>query len=215
MPQLNPEFFVSQLFWLVVTFSFLFVFLWRVSLPRIGNVLEKRERKISEDLTAAKELQAEASQIQEEIEKQLKQARTDASEIIKSSSIALQDKAQTELNPNQILRLITTSLNDDKAENILTIPLQGKSAMADYMVVASGASSRQVAAMAEHLEFKLKQEKVDILGLEGLRQADWVLLDANDVIVHIFRPEVRDFYGLERMWVDDMSAEIVKVGSDA
>ena len=87
--------------------------------------------------------------------------------------------------------------------------------MADYMVVASGASSRQVAAMAEHLEFKLKQEKVDILGLEGLRQADWVLLDANDVIVHIFRPEVRDFYGLERMWVDDMSAAIVKVGSDA
>jgi len=87
--------------------------------------------------------------------------------------------------------------------------------MADYMVVASGASSRQVAAMAEHLEFKLKQEKVDILGLEGLRQADWVLLDANDVIVHIFRPEVRDFYGLERMWVDDMSAEIVMVGSDA
>jgi ribosome-associated protein len=111
--------------------------------------------------------------------------------------------------------LITTSLDDDKAENILTIPLQGKSAMADYMVVASGASSRQVAAMAEHLEFKLKQEKVDILGLEGLRQADWVLLDANDVIVHIFRPEVRDFYGLERMWVDDMLAEIVKVGSDA
>ena len=87
--------------------------------------------------------------------------------------------------------------------------------MADYMVVASGASSRQVAAMAEHLEFKLKQERVDILGLEGLRQADWVLLDANDVIVHIFRPEVRDFYGLERMWVDDMSAEIIKVSSDA
>ena len=97
MPQLNPEFFVSQLFWLVVTFSFLFVFLWRVSLPRIGNVLEKRERKITEDLTVAKELQAEASQIQEEIEKQLKQARTDASEMIKSSSMALQDKAQTEL----------------------------------------------------------------------------------------------------------------------
>ena len=87
--------------------------------------------------------------------------------------------------------------------------------MADYMVVASGASSRQVAAMAEHIEFKLKQEKVDILGLEGLQQADWVLLDANDVIVHIFRPEVRDFYGLERMWIDDMLVEIVKVGSDA
>ena len=63
MPQLNPEFFVSQLFWLVVTFSFLLVFLWRISLPRIGNVLEKRERKINEDLTAAKELQIEAEKI--------------------------------------------------------------------------------------------------------------------------------------------------------
>ena len=86
--------------------------------------------------------------------------------------------------------------------------------MADYMVVASGVSSRQVAAMAEHLEFKLKQKKVDILGLEGLRQADWVLIDANDVIVHIFRPEVREFYGLERMWTSDISAEIVKIGGD-
>jgi len=123
-------------------------------------------------------------------------------------------RAQIELNPDQILRLITTSLNDDKAENILTIPLDGKSAMADYMVVASGASSRQVTAMAEHIEFKLKQKKVDILGLEGMRQADWVLIDANDIIVHIFRPEVREFYGLERMWMGDISAEIVKVGSD-
>ena len=98
MPQLNPEFFVSQLFWLVVTFSFLFVFLWRVSLPRIGNVLEKRENKISEDLTAAKELQAEAEKIQDKIENQLKKSRSDASEMIKSSSISLQDKAQDELS---------------------------------------------------------------------------------------------------------------------
>ena len=86
--------------------------------------------------------------------------------------------------------------------------------MADYMVVASGTSSRQVAAMAEHLELKLKQKKVDILGLEGLRQADWVLIDANDVIVHIFRPEVREFYGLERMWTSDTAAEIVKISGD-
>ena len=123
-------------------------------------------------------------------------------------------KAQTELNPDQVLRLITTSLNDDKAENILTIPLDGRSAMADYMVIASGTSSRQVAAMAEHIEVKLKQGKVDILGLEGLRQADWILIDAIDVIVHIFRPEVREFYGLERMWTSDISSEIVKIGSD-
>ena len=98
MPQLNPEFFVSQLFWLVVTFSFLFFFLWRISLPRIGNVLEKRERKISEDLTAAKELQIEAEKIQETIENQLKQARADSSDMIKSSSLSFQEKAQAELN---------------------------------------------------------------------------------------------------------------------
>jgi len=97
MPQLNPEFFVSQLFWLIVTFSFLLVFLWRISLPRIGKVLEKRERKISEDLTVAKELQLEAEKIQDIIENQLKQASTDASEMIKSSSVLLQDKAQEEL----------------------------------------------------------------------------------------------------------------------
>ena len=124
-------------------------------------------------------------------------------------------KPHTAYDTDQILELITTSLDDDKAENILTIPLQGKSAMADYMVVASGTSSRQVAAMAEHIEFKLKQNKITILGLEGLRQADWVLIDANDVIVHLFRPEVREFYGLERMWADDAAEEIITVGTDA
>jgi ribosome-associated protein len=123
-------------------------------------------------------------------------------------------KTRTACDADQILELITTSLDDDKAENVLTIPLQGKSAMADYMVVASGTSSRQVAAMAEHIEFKLKQNKVDVLGLEGLRQADWVLIDANDVIVHLFRPEVREFYGLERMWSDATAEEVVTVGTD-
>ena len=123
-------------------------------------------------------------------------------------------KPHTACDADQILELITTSLDDDKAENILTIPLRGKSAMADYMVVASGASSRQVAAMAEHIEFKLKQNKIAILGLEGLRQADWVLIDANDVVVHLFRPEVREFYGLERMWANDAVEEIVTVLSD-
>jgi len=97
MPQLNPEFFVSQLFWLAVTFVFLLIFLWRISLPRISNVLEKRERKINEDLTEAKELQVEAEKIQDKIENQLKQARSDASEMIKKSSILLEDKIQDQL----------------------------------------------------------------------------------------------------------------------
>ena len=123
-------------------------------------------------------------------------------------------KPHTACDADQILELITTSLDNDKAENILTIPLQGKSAMADYMVVASGTSSRQVTAMAEHIEFKLKQNKIAILGLEGLRQADWVLIDANDVVVHLFRPEVREFYGLERMWANDAVEEIVTVCTD-
>ena len=115
---------------------------------------------------------------------------------------------------DQILDLVTSSLDADKAENILIIPLQGKSSMTDYMVIASGTSSRQVAAMAEHIEFKLKKAGVSLLGLEGMRQADWVLLDANDVIVHLFRPEVRDFYGLERMWMDASDDEVVTVGRD-
>ena len=123
-------------------------------------------------------------------------------------------KARTAFNADQILELITTSLDDDKAENVLTIPLRGKSAMADYMVVASGASSRQVAAMAEHIEFRLKKNKIAVLGLEGRRQADWILIDVNDVIVHLFRPEVREFYGLERMWTDDIAEEVVTVGTD-
>ena len=122
-------------------------------------------------------------------------------------------KPHTACDANQILKLVTTSLDDDKAENILTIPLQGKSTMADFMVVASGTSSRQVIAMAEHIEFKLKQNKIAVLGLEGKRQADWVLIDANDVIVHLFRPEVREFYGLERMWAGDGPQEVVTVGS--
>ena len=124
-------------------------------------------------------------------------------------------KAQHSLDADQVLNLITNSLNDDKAIDIQAIPLAGKSAMADFMVVASGSSSRQVAAMAEHLQFKLKQSHVDIIGVEGIRQADWVLLDANDVIVHLFRPEVREFYGIERMWADGGVEEIVRVTADA
>ena len=118
------------------------------------------------------------------------------------------------LEAEKILDLVTSSLNTDKAENIQTIPLHGKSSMADYMVIASGSSSRHVTAMAEHIEFKLKQAGVNLLGLEGMRQADWVLLDANDVIVHLFRPEVRDFYGLERMWLNVSDEEVVTVGHD-
>ena len=97
MPQLNPEFFVSQLFWLVVTFSFLLVFLWRISLPRIGSVLEKREKKINDDIATTKELQKEAESIQKIIEDKLRNARTETAIIIKTTSIDLQKKTASEL----------------------------------------------------------------------------------------------------------------------
>ena len=97
MPQLNPEFFVSQLFWLVVTFTFLLIFLWRISLPRIGSVLEKREKKINDDIAAAKELQEKAETIQKVREDKLRIARTETAEMIKTTSINLQEKTAIEL----------------------------------------------------------------------------------------------------------------------
>ncbi len=100
----------------------------------------------------------------------------------------------------ELLSLVTRSLNDDKAEELVVINLAGKTSIADYMVIASGRSARQVAAMAEHLYEKLKHAGVTGLRMEGKQQADWVLIDAGDVIVHMFRPEVRAFYNLEKMW---------------
>ena len=97
MPQLNPEFFVSQLFWLVVTFTFLLIFLWRISLPRIGSVLEKREKKINDDIATAKELQEKAEVIQKILEDKLRNARTETAEMIKTTSINLQEKTAIEL----------------------------------------------------------------------------------------------------------------------
>lgn len=100
----------------------------------------------------------------------------------------------------QLLDLIAQSLNDDKAEDVVTVDLHGKSAIADYMVIASGRSSRQVNAITEHLLHRLKEAGQGRCRVEGQRQGDWVLIDAGDVIVHLFRPEVRTFYNLEKMW---------------
>jgi len=97
--------------------------------------------------------------------------------------------------------VIVASLEDDKAEGVVAIALAGKSEMADHMVICSGRSSRQVAALAEKLTDRLKQEHGVASRAEGLETGDWVLIDAGDVIVHIFRPEVREFYQLEKMWM--------------
>ena len=105
------------------------------------------------------------------------------------------------LSSEKLLDIIVTSLEDDKAEEIVKIDLKGKSEMADYMVVASGRATRQVAAIAEHLVSTLKQDHGRSSKIEGKDAGDWVLIDTGDIIVHVFRPEVREFYQLEKMWL--------------
>ncbi|WP_082181808.1 ribosome silencing factor [Aestuariivita boseongensis] len=100
-----------------------------------------------------------------------------------------------------LLATILSQLSDDKAEEIVEIDLRGKSAIGDYMVICSGRSTRQVSAIAEKLVDRLKTEFGRLSRVEGKDAGDWVLIDTGDVIVHIFRPEVREFYQLEKMWV--------------
>jgi len=101
---------------------------------------------------------------------------------------------------NALHALVMHSLDEDQAQDVVSIPLEGKSSIADHMVIASGRSTRQVAAIATHLAERLKKEGHGTPRIEGLPAADWVLIDAGDVVVHLFRPEVRSFYNLERMW---------------
>ena len=101
---------------------------------------------------------------------------------------------------SRALETVLASLEDSKAETIVSIDIQGKSSLGDYMVVASGRSHRHVAAVAEHLLVALKDAGHGTAKVEGLAGADWVLIDAGDIIVHVFRPEVREFYNLEKMW---------------
>lgn len=100
----------------------------------------------------------------------------------------------------ELLTLVTQSLDGDKAEELVVIDLAGKTAFADYLVIASGTSQRHVGAMADHLLEKLKAAGYGRAGIEGAAHCDWVLIDAGDVVIHLFRPEVRAFYTLERLW---------------
>jgi ribosome-associated protein len=109
------------------------------------------------------------------------------------------------------LAAILKSLDDDKAEDIVQIDLRGKSAMGDYMVICSGRSSRQVSAIAEKLVDRLKQEHGVPSRIEGKETGDWVLIDTGDVIVHVFRPEVREFYQLEKMWLPSGQAATARI----
>ncbi|MFY0597049.1 MAG: ribosome silencing factor [Cognatishimia sp.] len=106
----------------------------------------------------------------------------------------------------ELLELIVNSLENDKAEDIVQVDLRGRTAIGDFMVICSGRSSRQVAAMSEKLVERIKAETGRTSKIEGKNTGDWVLIDTGDVIVHVFRPEVREFYQLEKMWVEGGNA---------
>ncbi len=100
----------------------------------------------------------------------------------------------------KLKRLIETSLDSDKAEDIVAIDLAGKSSLADYMIVASGFSQRHLTTLADHIAEKLRLKGFEAVPIEGKETSDWVVLDAGDIIVHLFRPEARRHYNLEKMW---------------
>jgi ribosome-associated protein len=102
---------------------------------------------------------------------------------------------------SRAIKTVLASLEDSKAENIVSIDMNGKSSLADHMVIASGRSNRHVAAVADNLLKALKEAGLGNARVEGLAAADWVLIDAGDVIVHVFRPEIREFYNIEKMWL--------------
>ncbi len=108
-------------------------------------------------------------------------------------------RAEAPTEPTLLARILT-SLDDDKAEDIVTIDLDGRSSLADAIVIANGRSARHVSSIAEHLARRLKEAGYGTRPVDGLQSGDWVLVDAGDVIVHIFRPEVRNYYDLEGMW---------------
>jgi len=108
---------------------------------------------------------------------------------------------------DDLLKLVTFALDEAKAENIVTIDLKGKSSIGDYMVVATGRTDRHVGAVAEQLQRKLREAGHVRVRIEGEKQCDWVLIDAGPIIVHVFRPEVREFYNLEKMWSQSRASE--------
>ena len=108
---------------------------------------------------------------------------------------------------DQLQAVIVTSLEDDKAEAVITLDLAGRAAFADRMVIATGLADRQIAAMATHLEEKLRQAGLRRIQIEGASGTDWVLIDAGDIVIHLFKPEARSLYALEKMWGAELDEE--------
>ena len=126
--------------------------------------------------------------------------KTLRTELRKKADIVPSPVESDAIAASSALNQVIASLEDSKAENIVSIDIAGKSSLGDHMVIASGRSNRHVAAVADHLLSALKDAGFGNAKVEGLSNADWVLIDAGDIIVHVFRPEVREFYNLEKMW---------------
>ena len=132
-------------------------------------------------------------------------ARKRGKEALQSQRVAVARKSQAAVvgahpSPEEMLQIVLARLDDQKAADITRIDLKGKTTLADYMVVSCGRSHRHVGAIAENVVEALEKRGVSGVRVEGLPHCDWVLIDASDVIVHVFRPEVREFYNLEKMW---------------
>lgn len=119
-----------------------------------------------------------------------------------------------DLSPKDLKELVVSSLDNNKAEDIVVIDLNEQSALADYMVIASGTSSRHVSALAENLKTRLEMEGIKNSKIEGLQQSDWVAMDIGDIVIHLFRPEVRAFYDLEKMWSVPAASFYERASSD-
>jgi ribosome-associated protein len=107
---------------------------------------------------------------------------------------------KTPFVPEKLLNIVKLLLDEDKAQETIIIDLNGKTSLTDFIVIASGSSQRHVGAMADHLRLKIKECGINNVSVEGKSQCDWVLIDAGDIVVHLFRPEVREFYNIEKMW---------------
>ena len=129
-----------------------------------------------------------------------KAAKAAAKPAAKPAAKATVKKVSAASHAQKQTAIIAKALDDNKAEEIVTLDLADKCSFADFMVVASGRSQRHVAALADHVAHALKQAGMPPLNIEGKDSADWVLIDAGDVVVHLFRPEVRQFYNIEKMW---------------
>ena len=126
-----------------------------------------------------------------------------------SKTTSPKKKSVESLSSEALVQAISAFLDDHKALDLITLPLAGKSSIADYMVIGSGTSQRHLSSMAQELMRLLKADYKIFASVEGLSQSDWILIDVGDVIVHLFRPEVRAFYNLEKMWdfsLDEASA---------